>query len=93
MIVYTLGNEKSRQIFANNPIQLQFAQFKLEGAAWNGECKFDYVAVYDSNNDNEEKVSNMKKLLLTKLLYIIGAACSMLLIDQHAVGLQIPIYF
>ena len=62
MIVYTLGNEKSRQIFANNPIQLQFAQFKLEGAAWNGECKFDYVAVYDSNNDNEEKVLKMKKL-------------------------------
>ena len=71
MIVYTLGNEKSRQIFANNPIQLQFAQFKLEGAAWNGECKFDYVAVYDSNNDNEEKVSEMKKkkILLKKLLY------------------------
>lgn len=69
MIVYTLGNEKSRQIFANNPIQLQFAQFKLEGAAWNGECKFDYVAVYDSNNDNEEKVLKMKKMSHTKCLF------------------------
>ena len=50
-----MKNKKTAEIFSNNPIQLQFAQFKLEGAAWNGECKFDYVAVFSSKNEIEAK--------------------------------------
>ena len=45
-------------IFLIKTFQLQFSTFDLEETSWDGECNFDYVAVYEGRHEIDENLIN-----------------------------------